>query len=337
MRRRGVVALFVLGWFSVGPGAVVAAAQCNDNGDCGRLQYCQKSTDDCDGVGVCSERPSACPDVWVPVCGCDGSTYGNACEAAAAGINVSYQGECLPPSCLNNDDCGAGDYCQTPTGACTGQGTCVLQPPACPLIWDPVCGCDGVTYGNECFAAQVGISVASEGECPPPPCQDNSDCSQSELCLKTAGDCAGLGLCTEKPLMCPMIWMPVCGCDERTYANACEAQAAGINVAYEGECLVSCSGHGDCSLGEYCDTAHNGCGGAGACRPRPDLCTEEYDPVCGCNELSFDNACFAAMEGITVFASGVCGPCPFDASTDCIFSDALESGGATRWSGIVGN
>jgi hypothetical protein len=134
-----------------------------------------------------------------------------------------------------------------------------------------------------------------------------------------------------------MIWMPVCGCDEFTYANECQALATGVNVAYEGECLVSCNGNGDCSPLEYCDTAHNGCGGAGACRLQPDLCTEEYDPVCGCNELSFDNACLAAIEGITVFSSGACGPCPFDASTDCVFSDALESGGATRWSGIVGN
>jgi hypothetical protein len=59
--------------------------------------------------------------------------------------------------------------------------------------------------------------------------------------------------------------------------------------------------------------------------------------VCACNELTYDNECFAAMAEVTVFASGVCGPCPFDPSADCVFSDALESGGLTRWSKIFGD
>jgi hypothetical protein len=266
MRSSRLVVVLALGWFSTGLGAAVAAAQCNDNAECGIAQYCQKSTGDCDGIGVCSVRPMGCPD-----------------------------------------------------------------------IWDPVCGCDGATYGNECLAALAGVNVASDGECPPPPCRDNSECSLTELCLKTAGDCGGLGLCTAKPLMCIVIWMPVCGCDELTYANECEALATGVNVAYEGECLVSCTSDHDCSPLEYCDTAHNGCGGVGACRLQPNVCSEEYDPVCGCNEFTFDNACFAAMGGITVYGSGVCGPCPFDPSADCVFSDRLESGGAARWSLIVGD
>lgn len=35
----------------------------------------------------------------------------------------------------------------------------------CPTIYAPVCGCDGVTYGNACAAHAACVAVDFEGRC----------------------------------------------------------------------------------------------------------------------------------------------------------------------------
>lgn len=47
-----------------------------------------------DQQGTCTVPPGACIPVMKAVCGCDGNTYNNACDAAYHGVSVQYSGEC---------------------------------------------------------------------------------------------------------------------------------------------------------------------------------------------------------------------------------------------------
>ena len=44
--------------------------------------------------GICTDKPINCIKIYKPVCGCDGYTYGNSCEAGEKGVNVASDGEC---------------------------------------------------------------------------------------------------------------------------------------------------------------------------------------------------------------------------------------------------
>jgi hypothetical protein len=60
-------------------------------------QYCDFGVGNCrvaDAQGTCKTRPTICQLIFKPVCGCDGNTYGNACQAAGAGISIDHLGPC---------------------------------------------------------------------------------------------------------------------------------------------------------------------------------------------------------------------------------------------------
>lgn len=90
-----------------------------------------------------------------------------------------------------------------PETGCPGHPICVIpseveMPPsdegksvACITLWDPVCGKDGKTYSNSCFAKSAGVEVAYKGACRLKECQTDADCPQLK-CGPAGVKCIGV-------------------------------------------------------------------------------------------------------------------------------------------------
>ena len=63
-----------------------------------------------------------------------------------------------------------------------------------------------------------------------------------------------------------------------------------------------------CPDGEYCQFPDGTCGenAVGSCVPRPEVCTLEFAPVCGCDGAEYGNACAAGAAGVSISTMQTC-------------------------------
>jgi len=161
--------------------------------------------------------------------------------AAACGakdVVVAYEVEAGARPCTTEAECHKNEACVKAACGATS-GTCERRPDVCPNDGAPVCGCDGISYWNDCLRRQAGVAAATQGACPidsGAPCggKMNAPCANARAScarLLPPGPCPpdARGTCWILPDTCPaatVAWL-ACGPQPMQCVDTCTAIRSG--------------------------------------------------------------------------------------------------------------
>lgn len=233
---------------------------------------------------------------------------------------IRPDGDTIGATCTTIEECSVGMFCKKADGDCVGTGVCDIKPEDCTAdLGTMVCGCDGRSYTNDCWASSEGVNVLSTGTCPTPTaCSGdgiNGGCADPATYCKASNDaCSGEGFCYIIPLECPDWDFPVCACDDKTYPSRCHAAMQKQGILHDKECgtMNPCSTNDQCSATEFCAKPLGSCSEAvaGKCDNRPPTTdcamTRAVTPLCGCDDYTYSNECWAAASGAVIDHAGEC-------------------------------
>lgn len=152
---------------------------------CGATEYCEFGLYNICGVngpGICTPRPTGCAYSGNQVCGCDGATYPNECQANAAGTDVSSTGAC--------------------GGSCTQRPRpgCCFEDSQCSHIKGGEC------VGEVCSSGQAGVC---KGPTKTGQCWEQDDCGRGQQCVgANICPCGAKCLVPDSPGTCQFVLTP---------------------------------------------------------------------------------------------------------------------------------
>lgn len=215
-------------------------------------------------------KTSTCPLISNPVCGSDNQSYDSECELCAAMYKQQQTEKSFKLAIIKPG------YCESSSTDSSAFPHCVpaIHNTNCSNEAFPICGSDGRTYYNKCKFCKEFYKWQNVNY---------------ELKIQHLGHCFPDDYCphSSKHGICSFIYDPVCANDGKTYATICTMCASMYRQQEGGENItLQIVHHGKCDHNTsdelHCNNVQNDV----------PTCTEEYDPLCASNGITFSNKCY---------------------------------------------